>query len=110
MAFGFRSLHEQILTRKINFVNKFISCSNSICSATLANFAKKRVAHSAEPIRQLQLNKHCKRYMLTHTVTVVSCFSFFFIITIYCCIILMPLWRIKFHILIGHAHSVDGIR
>ena len=40
IAFGFRSLHEQILTRKINFVNKFISCPNSICSVTLANCAK----------------------------------------------------------------------
>ena len=40
MAFGFRSLPEQILTRQINFVNKFISCPNSICSVTLANCAK----------------------------------------------------------------------
>ena len=39
-AFGFRSLHEQILTRKINFLNKFISCPNAICSVTLANCAK----------------------------------------------------------------------
>ena len=67
MAFRFCSLHEQILTRKINFLNKFISCSNSICSVTLANCAKN--AHSAEPIRQLQVNKYCKRYMLTYKVT-----------------------------------------
>ena len=40
MAFGYRSLHEQILTRKIHFLNKFISCSNSICSLTLANCPK----------------------------------------------------------------------
>ena len=40
IAFGFRSLHEQILTRKINFLNKFITCPNSICSVTLANCAK----------------------------------------------------------------------
>ena len=40
MAFGFRSLHEQILTRKINLLNKFISCPNIICSVTLANCAK----------------------------------------------------------------------
>ena len=36
MAFGFR----RILTRKINFLNKFISCPNTICSVTLANCAK----------------------------------------------------------------------
>ena len=40
MAFGFRSLPEQIVTRKINVLNKFISCPNSICSVTLANCAK----------------------------------------------------------------------
>ena len=40
MSFGFRSLHEQILTRKIHFLNNFISCQNSICSVTLANCAK----------------------------------------------------------------------
>ena len=40
MAFGFRSLREQILTRKINFLNKFSNCPNSICSVTLANCAK----------------------------------------------------------------------
>ena len=43
MAFGFRSLHEQILTRKINFLNKFISCPNSICSVSLENCAKKEL-------------------------------------------------------------------
>ena len=40
IAFGFRSLREQILTRKINFLNKFSNCPNSICSVTLANCAK----------------------------------------------------------------------
>ena len=30
---------------------------------------------------------------------IVSCVSFHFIITINCCIILLPLWRIKFHII-----------
>ena len=40
MAFGFRILHEQILTRKVNFVNKIISCLNSISSVTLANCVK----------------------------------------------------------------------
>ena len=40
MAFSFRSLHEQILTRTINFLSKFICCPNSICSVTLANCAK----------------------------------------------------------------------
>ena len=40
MAFGFRSLHEHNLTRKINFLKKFISYPNSICSVTLANCTK----------------------------------------------------------------------
>ena len=40
MMFGFCSLHDQILTRKINFVKKFISCPNSICSVILAYSAK----------------------------------------------------------------------
>ena len=40
MTFDFCSLHEQILTRKINFLNKFISCPNSICSVTLENCDK----------------------------------------------------------------------
>ena len=40
IAFGFCSLHEQILTRKINFVKIILSCPNLICSVTQANYAK----------------------------------------------------------------------
>ena len=40
MAFGFRSLNESILARKINFVKKVISCPKSICSIAFAYYAK----------------------------------------------------------------------
>ena len=54
LAFGFRCLHEQILVRKINFISKYITSSNQICSALFANQASKELILLREQLNQFR--------------------------------------------------------